>query len=151
MTIRKLFCATILPVAVAACSPIITTGEGRIQNAAGANKGTVQFEITEEALADNATAVATLSNGEVFRGKLVIAKTQTEEFGDVIDLDSDIDDDLLIFSDSTTYSSKATGVLFSTKRSMQCAFTLNNPSYGFADGGVGQCKISSGEIVPIQL
>ncbi|SDR22143.1 hypothetical protein [Pseudovibrio sp. Tun.PSC04-5.I4] len=147
-------------VCVAAFSALVgcqstTTGQGRVVSKDGKNSQSVTFQVTEEFL-DNggASVVATLSSGEFFTGKLVTEKKQTEgtEDGFVFGDDKDDDEDSFFSSSSsTTYSSKARGVLFSAARSMQCQITLSNPSFGFSDGGVGQCKISTGETVPVQF
>ncbi|AEV35308.1 hypothetical protein PSE_0796 [Pseudovibrio sp. FO-BEG1] len=143
-------------VCVAAFSALVgcqstTTGQGRVVSKDGKNSQSVTFQVTEEFL-DNgaASVVATLSSGEFFTGKLVTEKKQTESVEDGFFYEDD-DDDFFTSSSSTTYSSKAKGVLFSAARSMQCQITLSNPSLGFADGGVGQCKISTGETVPVQF
>lgn len=142
-------------VALAGCQST-TNGQGRVLSKDGKTSQTVTFQVTEDALSDGAASVvATLSSGEFFTGKLVTEKRQTEGYEDgfVID-DNDKDDwgdSFYSSNSSTTYSSRAKGVLFSAARSMQCQVTLSNPSFGFSDGGVGQCKLSTGETVPVQF
>lgn len=138
-------------VAVLAGCQSTTTGQGRVVSKDGKNAQSVTFQVTEEFLDDGAaSAVATLSSGEFFTGKLVTEKKQTESVEDGFFYDDD-DDDFFSSSSSTTYNSRAKGVLFSAARSMQCQITLSNPSSGFSDGGVGECKISTGETVPVQF
>lgn len=155
---------------LAACQTT-TVGEGRL---GGSSKNTVAFEVTENFFGDSgAQAVATMPDGEVFRGKLVTAKRQTENFGDEFYGGWDDFDDFDDFDDgfggfaggfggfydepfftsytTTTYSPFAQGVLFGAKRSMQCRITLANPRAGFSDGGTGRCKLSNGSSFPVQF
>ncbi len=154
-TILQIGVCVAVAAVVAGCQST-TTGQGRVVSKTGKNSQSVTFQVTEDFLSDGgASVVATLSNGEFFTGKLVTEKKQTESFedGSIFDADDDDDfgDDFYSSRTSTTYSSKAKGVLFSAARSMQCQVTLSDPSTGFSAGGVGQCKISTGENVPVQF
>ena len=141
--------------ALAGCQST-TNGHGRVLGADGKSSQNVSFQVKEDLFSDGAASVvATLSNGEFFTGKLVTEKQQTEGYEDGLIFGNskrkDRDDSFFTLNSSTTYSSRATGVLFSASRSMQCQVTLSNPSVGFSDGGVGQCKLSTGETVPLQF
>jgi len=128
-----------------------SSGQGRVTDSSGNSTQSVVFQFSEEFLEDgNADVIATLSNGEIFRGKMIAERSTTVGSADVFSFDKK-EDDLFLDSGSTTFSSRAKGVMFSASRSMQCQMTLANPSIGFSGGGVGQCKISTGETVPMQI
>ncbi|WP_068316033.1 hypothetical protein [Polycladidibacter hongkongensis] len=154
MNIKQCVLALASLAVVAGCQTQ-TQGVGRIQSASGVAVQSVNFTFNEEAFSDGAQVTASLPSGEMFTGKMVIGKKETEKFGESFDInfDDDDDDDISTFnsSTSTTYSSTATGVLFSSTRTMQCKITLSSPSMGFSEGGVGQCKLSTGEILPVQF
>ncbi|WP_051645311.1 hypothetical protein [Labrenzia sp. DG1229] len=129
-----------------------TTGGGVVENSSGTTTQNVTFEITEELFGSgSADALAILSNGESYRGKLIIEKTQSEESSNVWSFDNDTDEDYFVTSSSTSYNSRATGILFGPSKTMQCQFTLTNPGAGFSDGGVGKCRLSAGQTIPVQF
>ncbi|KZL20459.1 hypothetical protein [Pseudovibrio sp. Ad37] len=150
---RRFFTTGLCVVAIAGLIGCQTTtpGQGRLGGKA------VDFEVTENFFGSGGAATtATLPDGEVFTGKLVTAKSQTtnigesdfddgfDNFDDFDDFDGFDDGPFFVSTFSTTYSPYARGVLFSAKRSMRCVVTLSNPAGGFSDGGVGQCKLSTG-------
>lgn len=149
--LTKIIGLSFVSVALLAGCQTTTEGQGRVEGIKGTASQGVTFSITEEFLEDSAKATARLASGEVFTGKMIINKTETEKVTDTFDFDKDDDDDTLSFSDSTSYSSKAKGILFSAKRSMTCSLTLSSPSSGFSGGGIGKCELSTGEVLPFQF
>lgn len=146
----KLFTPT-LCVFLGACQTT-TTGSGVVENSSGTTTQNVRLEITEELFGTgSADVLAILSNGESYRGKLVIEKTQSEESANVWSFDNDTDEDYFVTGSSTAYNSRATGILFGPSKTMRCQFTLTNPSTGFSDGGVGHCRLSTGQSIPVQF
>ncbi len=137
-------------ISVSGCS---TTSEGRgvIQDKSGHAKGSVTFTIKEDALSiGDANVTAQLSNGEVYKGKFIIAKTQ----GSVMQETYNPKTKKMEYgiNDSVNYSSKASGLLFGTTgKSMKCEITLSDPSDGFGAGGFGHCKLSTGQTIPLQF
>ncbi len=128
----------------------ISEGSGVVQNRAGVSSGSASFHIKEGIFDDDAKVTARLSNGEVYKGKFIINKTSGVEFGEVYNSKTKKYETTM--GDVTHYSSKASGLLFGPKgKTLKCAMTLSNPSDGFGDGGIGECKLSTGQIIPLHF
>ncbi len=129
-----------------------TVGEGVVQGINGTSTDTVSFSIKETFGEDQASVVATLASGEKYKGKFIVSKSNTSSSTDVWDAGNDGNNDLFTIGSSTTYHSKATGILFGPSgKTMECRMTLATPSAGFAGGGVGKCKLSTGQVIPLQF
>ena len=131
-----------------------TTGNGQLTALNGYAAERVAFDIREEFLADSAMATVKMKNGELFQGKLVIEKAVSDNLG--VGLNWDIDKkkfgDLALFQNAKSESSSIPrGILMSHARSMECRLTLASPGSGFSGGGVGSCRLSTGETLPIQF
>lgn len=130
----------------------MTAGQGVVQGAAGTAVDTVSFSVKETFGGDQASVVARFASGERYTGKFIIAKSQSHSSTDFWDTSNADTNDLFTTSSSTTYHSKATGVLFGPSgKTMECRMTLASPSIGFSGGAVGKCKLSTGQIIPMQL
>jgi hypothetical protein len=128
-----------------------TLGQGVVQGANGTSTDTVSFHIKESFGDDQASVTASFASGERYTGKFIVSKSNTSSSTDFWDT-SDSSDDLFTTSSSTTYHSKATGVLFGPSgKTMECGMTLASPSVGFSGGAVGKCKLSTGQVIPMQL
>ncbi len=135
--------------AISGCTSM-SAGKGVLQDKHGRGQGTVKFTIKEEFADDYASVKAFLSSGEVYKGKFIIAKTKSStlkkrynpktkkfEYG---------------ADDTTNFSSSASGLLFGPKgKTMKCKMTLSDPSDGFEGGGIGQCNLSTGQVIPLQF
>ena len=100
------------------------------------------------------TAVA--SDGEIFEGEVVSDSVETERFSDSIEdlfgARSNSTKYKYSTSGSTKYSSNSYGVLVGSKgHSMKCELSLTSPKSGMAVGGIGECHISDGRIVPVTM
>jgi len=153
MTNRHTLVASIFAAAALAGCAETTTGSGQLTSLNGYAAERVSFQIREELFKNSAVATATLKNGEMFQGKMVIEKSRSEDFGSSYLWDDDkSDDEFGLFENSSiTYSPKARGVLMSHARSMECQMTLSDASLGFSAGGIGTCRLSTGETLPVQF
>jgi hypothetical protein len=90
----------------------------------------------------NGTITATTPNGEHFSGKFIVGTSSTTGIG--VGAGSG---DVGLFTGSGN-TSNASAVLMGNKgNSMHCGFTLAKPDAGLEGGGVGRCKLSTGEVV----
>ena len=81
-----------------------------------------------------------LQDGERFTGKFVVGTSTTTGVG--VQPSSG---DLAVFTGSSN-NSAAAAVLFGNRgHDMHCSFTLARPDDGLEGGGVGHCKVSTGQ------
>lgn len=91
---------------------------------------------------ENGNITATLPNGEHFSGKFVVGTTSTTGIG--IGAGSG---DVGVFT-GNGHTSNAAAVLMGNKGdSMHCIFALEKPDSGLEGGGVGSCKLSTGQVI----
>ncbi len=88
------------------------------------------------------TITATMPDGEHFSGKFVVGTSSTTGIG--IGAGSD---HLGLFTGSGNTSNAAAVLMGSKGDSMYCVFTLAVPDDGLEGGGVGHCKLSTGQVV----
>ena len=88
------------------------------------------------------TIPATMPDGEHFSGKFVVGTSSTTGIG--IGAGSD---HLGLFTGSGNTSNAAAVLMGGKGDSMYCVFTLAVPNDGLEGGGVGHCKLSTGQVV----
>ena len=100
----------------------------------------VHFQFHHSFWDDNGTISAVLPSGEHFSGKFVVGTVSTTGIG------FGGGDVGVFISDGNT--SDAAAVLMGDRgESMHCSFALAKPDYGLEGGGVGRCKLSTGQVV----
>ncbi len=148
-TLNKNFIVMLAGIALAGCETT-SVGQGVVQDLSGNAKGSVSFKIEEEFGESQAKVVARFSSGEIYRGKFIVQKTESSTGTDLFNSKTKKTDYMV--SDTTSYSSKAAGLLFGPSgKTMSCNMMLASPKSGFGGGGMGQCKLSTGETIPLQF
>lgn len=142
--------ALFFPFFILGCSST-TIGKGKIEKVDGDERKPIRFQIHEDVFTDDSNVTATLTNGEVFAGKIVFLEKLKKDVGNIYSSEENLDRDPNINRPIMGYNADARSVLFSKSRSMRCWLTLNNPNLGFSSGGTGQCKISTGEVASVQF
>ncbi|MGH8273614.1 MAG: hypothetical protein ACRES9_05070 [Gammaproteobacteria bacterium] len=88
------------------------------------------------------TMFVTMPSGERYSGKFVVGQTSSTGLG----LGIKSGDPVLL--DSSGNTSQTAAVLMGNKGdSMHCKFLLSHPSDGIEGGGVGHCKLSTGQVI----
>lgn len=91
---------------------------------------------------ENGLIKTVLPDGEAFSGKFVVGRTDSSGLG----LGVKSGEPLVLTSSGNT--SQAAAVLMGNKGdSMHCEFQLAHPSDGLEGGGVGYCKLSTGQVI----
>lgn len=102
----------------------------------------VQLQYHHSFWHQNGTITAVLPNEEHFSGKFVVGTSSTTGIG--VGAESGR---VGVFTGSGN-TSNATAVLMGENgNSMHCSFTLAKPDAGLEGGGVGRCKLSTGQVV----
>lgn len=125
---------------LAALSACATTGviQGRMSGQP------VQLQYHHSFWHQNGTITATMPNGEHFSGKFVIGTSSTTGIG--VGAGSG---DVGVFTGSGNTSNAAAVLMGNKGDSMHCSFTLSKPDAGLEGGGVGRCKLSTGQVVDV--
>lgn len=90
----------------------------------------------------NGVISTTLPDGERFSGKFVIGTSSSTGLA----IGAESGDGKVISTSGNT--ARAAAVLMGNKGdSMHCDFLLSHPSDGIEGGGVGHCKVSTGEVI----
>lgn len=92
----------------------------------------------------NGTIMGVLPDGEHFKGKFVVGTNSTTGIG--IGAKSG---DVGVFSGSGNTSQAAAVLNGDRGDSMYCRFTLSSPTDGLEGGGVGHCKLSTGQSINV--
>jgi len=159
----------VLPVIfwMGACAATLQTGilAGRLQQK-GLPTEPVVFSWEESSGSDGGTISTTLASGENYRGKFVriSATTDVGEIGSVYGSWDPMwnswgmagPDPWVYAGDVQTfarlYSGKVVATLFGDRGgSMRCKFELSAPEQGFSGGGVGECQVSTGAHIDVQI
>lgn len=136
---------------ITACEPIRHNMYGSLQNAQGLSEGNVALTVIEDFSSNAPEIMARLPNGEQFRGKVVYEVTVTSGHIDY-DNKNNSNQSSTRREDYKTYSPNAQAMLMGNQgHTMNCTFRLANPPIGVRGGGIGQCTISDGRIVPVQF
>lgn len=90
----------------------------------------------------NGTITTALPDGERFSGKFVVGTSSSTGIG--VGMGSG---EVGVFSGSGNTSNAAAVLMGDKGGSMHCSFTLAKPDAGLEGGGVGRCKVSTGQVV----
>ena len=102
----------------------------------------VQLHYHHSFWSQNGVISATLPDGERFSGKFVVGTSSSTG----IAMGAKSGDGRVISTSGNT--ARAAAVLMGDKGdSMHCNFLLSHPSDGIEGGGVGHCKVSTGEVI----
>jgi hypothetical protein len=121
---------------LSACSPVVNSSNTIILDKTGESRGQANVSFST-------------FNGK--NGKMTLVTTDGEIYnGNVIGEKSERGDDM--FDEGARFYSKARAVLISNRgHSMKCNFDIAEPSLGVTSGAIGECKSSTGWIVPISM
>ena len=102
----------------------------------------VQLHYHHSFWSQNGVISVTLPDGERFSGKFVVGTSSSTGLA----IGADSGDNKVVSTFGNT--ARAAAVLMGNKGdSMHCDFLLSHPSDGIEGGGVGHCKVSTGEII----
>lgn len=146
-----------------ACAPTVINTSSPIIGANGVAQGNMHISFEQEAVNWNGgsaaiKATAQTSDGELFTGKLVQQNQKTDTSNTSILFDTSKKKNAwdptfgIDTGDENTVLSAAYAVMIGNRgRSMKCDFQFADASSGIDGGGVGECKISDGKLVPVQF
>lgn len=155
-------------ISVSACAPTRMHATAPTMGHNGYANGSVEMVFEQPVIwtigeSPKVLATATTNDGEIFTGRVVqevnTYETTRQHF-DSKDKGGDgikwswfgIEDDGFDSETTAHASSKAQAILVGNRgRSMTCLLNLRAPDDGVSGGGIGECKISDGKVIPLQF